>query len=169
VLVSGFIVGILLLTLGRKLFWLFVGGSGFVVAFFLTGELLPGQPTWVFLLVALVAGLLGAWLAVRLQWLAVGVGGFLGGGYIAAVFVESLNLSLGGPEWLPAVVGGVIGAILLGALFNPALIVLSSLVGATLVADSLPLGSDSSIVVMVVAAVLGIMVQSHMFRKGEKE
>jgi NADH-quinone oxidoreductase subunit L len=101
VLVSGFIVGILLLTLGRKLFWLFVGGSGFVVAFFLTGELLPGQPTWVFLLVALVAGLLGAWLAVRLQWLAVGVGGFLGGGYIAAVFVESLNLSLGGPEWLP--------------------------------------------------------------------
>ena len=168
-LVSEVVVGILLLILGRKLFWLFVGGSGFVVAFYLTAELMPHQPTWVFLLVAMVAGLLGAWLAVSLQWLAVGVGGFLGGAYIAATFVESSNLDLGGPEWLPFVVGGVFGAILLGALFNPALIVLSSLVGATLIADSLPLGSDSSIVVMVVAAVLGIIVQSHMFRKGEKD
>ena len=168
-LVSVFIVGILLLTLGRKLFWLFVGGSGFVVAFYLTAELMPGQPTWVFLLVAIVAGLLGAWLAVSLQWLAVGVGGFLGGGYIAVVFVESLNLSIGGPEWAPFAFGGVIGAILLGALFNPALIVLSSLVGATLVADSLPLGSDSSLVVLVVATVMGIIVQSHMFRKGKKD
>ena len=168
-LVSVFIVGVLLLTLGRKLFWLFVGGSGFVVAFYLTAELLPGQPTWVFLLVGVVAGLLGAWLAVTLQWLAIGVGGFLGGGYIAAVLVESLNLSIGGPEWVPFAVGGVIGAILLGAIFNPALIVLSSLVGATLVADSLPFGSDSSIVVMVVATVLGIIVQSHMFKKGEKD
>jgi len=168
-LVSVFIVGILLLTLGRKLFWLFVGGSGFVVAFYLTAALMPDQPTWVFLLVAIVAGLLGAWLAVSLQWLAVGVGGFLGGGYIAVVFVESLNLSIGGPEWVPFAVGGVIGAILLGALFNPALIVLSSLVGATLVADSLPLGSDSSLVVLVVATVMGIIVQTHMFRKGEKD
>ena len=168
-LVSALIVGILLLTLGRKLFWLFVGGSGFVVAFYLTAELLPDQSTWVFLLVALVAGLLGAWLAVKLQWLAVGVGGFLGGGYIATVLVESLSLSLPGPEWLPSVVGGAFGAILLGALFNPALIVLSSLIGATLVADSLPLGSDSSLVVMVIAAVLGIVVQSSMYQKSEKD
>jgi hypothetical protein len=168
-LVPGFIVGILLLVLGRKLFWLFVGGSGFVVAFYLTAELMPGQPTWVFLLVAIVAGLLGAWLAVTLQWLAVGVGGFLGGGYLATMLQESASLDIGGPEWLPFAVGGVLGAILLGALFNPALIVLSSLVGATLVADSLPLGSNGSIAVVVVGTVLGILVQSHMYRKGDKD
>ena len=160
------IIGILLLAFGRKLFWLFVGGSGFLVAFYLTAELLPDQPTWVFLLAGIVAGLLGAWLAVKLQWLAVGVGGFLGGGYVATVFWESSNLSLSGPEWLPFVVGGVVGAIILGALFNPALIVLSSLVGATLVADSLPLSSDTSIVVVVVATVL---VQSRMFHKEDKD
>ena len=168
-LVSVFVVGILLLTLGRALFWLFVGGSGFVVALYLTAELLPDQSTWVFLLVAIVAGALGAWLAVALQRLAIGVGGFLGGGYIAEVFVESSNLGIGGPEWLPFVVGGVLGSILLGALFNPALIVLSSLVGATLVADSLPLGPDSSLVAMVVAAALGIIVQSHMYQKSDKD
>ena len=166
---SLFIVGILLLALGRRLFWLFVGGSGFAGAFYLTTELMPDLPPWVFLLAATVAGLLGAWLAVRLQWLAVGVGGSLGGGYLAAVFVEASNIDVAGPEWLPIVVGGVIGAILLGALFNPALIVLSSLVGATLVADSLPLGPDSSILVVVVASVLGIIVQSRMFRKSEQD
>ena len=168
-MVSPFIVGILLLTLGRRLFWLFVGGSGFAVAFYLTAEFMPDLPPWVSLLVAIVAGLLGAWLAVRLQWLAVGVGGSLGGGYLAAVFVESSNIDIAGPEWLPFVAGGVIGAILLGALFNPALIVLSSVIGATLVAESLPLGPDSSILVVVVATVLGIIVQSRMHPKGEKD
>jgi hypothetical protein len=168
-MVPGFIVGILLLVLGRKLFWLFVGGSGFVVAFHLTTELLPDLPTWVFFLVAIIAGLIGAWLAVTLQWLAVGVGGFLGGGYIAAMLLESASFDIGGPEWLPFAVGGVIGAILLGALFNPALIVLSSLVGAILVADSLPLGSNESIAVVVIGTVLGILMQSHMYRKGDKD
>lgn len=163
------IVGILLLTLGRKLFWLFVGGSGFVVALYITAELMPDQSSWVFLLAAIVAGILGAWLAVSLQWVAVGVGGSLAGGYLAVALVESLNLDIGGPQWLQFVVGGIIGAVLLGALFNPALIVLSSLVGAALVADSLPLGPDSSMVVMVVAAVLGIIVQTRMFRKREKD
>jgi hypothetical protein len=167
--VSVVIIGVLLLTLGRKLFWLFVGGSGFVVAFYLTAELMPDQPPWVFLLAASVAGLLGAWLAVSLQWVAVGVGGSLAGGYLAVALVEFLNLDIGGPQWLQFVVGGIIGAILLGALFNPVLIVLSSLVGAALVADSLPLGPDSSMVVMVGAAVLGIIVQTNMFRKGEKD
>lgn len=166
---SAVIVGILLLTLGRKLFWLFVGGSGFVVALYITAELMPDQSSWVFLLAAIVAGILGAWLAVSLQWVAVGVGGSLAGGYLAVALVESLNLDIGGPQWLQFVVGGIIGAVLLGALFNPALIVLSSLVGAALVADSLPLGPDSSMVVMVVAAVLGIIVQTRMFRKGEKD
>ncbi len=166
---SAVIVGILLLTLGRKLFWLFVGGSGFVVALYITAELMPDQSSWVFLLAAIIAGILGAWLAVSLQWVAVGVGGSLAGGYLAVALVESLNLDIGGPQWLQFVVGGIIGAVLLGALFNPALIVLSSLVGAALVADSLSLGPDSSMVVMVVAAVLGIIVQTRMFRKGEKD
>jgi hypothetical protein len=169
VLVPSFVVGVLLLTLGRKLFWLFVGGSGFVFAFYLTAELLPDQPTWVFLLAGVVAGLLGAWLAVTLQWLAIGVGGFFGGSYVAAALMESLHLDIGGPAWVPAAVGGVLGAILLGALFNPALIVLSSLIGAFLVADSLPLGPDESMVVAVVGTVLGVVVQSHMYKKGAKE
>jgi len=168
-LVLPLIVGVLLLGLGRKLFWLFVGGSGFAVAFYLTAELMPDSPPWVLLLVAIVAGLLGAWLAVRLQWLAVGVGGSLGGGYLAAVFVESSNIDIAGPDWLPFVVGGVVGAILLGMLFNPALIVLSSLIGATLVAESLPLGPDSSILVVAVATVLGIIIQSRMSPKGKKD
>jgi hypothetical protein len=167
--VPGLVVGVLLLTLGRKLFWLFVGGSGFVFALYFAAELMPDQPTWVFLLLGIVAGLLGAWLAVTLQWLAVGVGGFFGGSYVAAMLMDSVHFDIGGPEWVPAAVGGVLGAILLGALFNPALIVLSSLIGAVLVTDSLPLASEASMVVMVVCTVLGIVVQSHMYKKGDKE
>ncbi len=76
------LVGILLLFLGRRIFWLFVGGVGFVAAIDLVSRLAMPWPTWLTLVVALAAGLVGALLAILLQEVAVGIAGFLAGGYI---------------------------------------------------------------------------------------
>ena len=50
------LVGVALLSLGRKLFWLFVSGVGFASGALLATVVLQNQPIWVTLLVAVGAG-----------------------------------------------------------------------------------------------------------------
>ena len=65
------LVGIAVLLLGRKLFWLFVGAVGFVIGLGLAFQLLVEQPEWLILIAALVIGLAGAVLAIFAQKVAV--------------------------------------------------------------------------------------------------
>ena len=139
------LVGLLLLLLGRRLFWLFVAVAGFVIGVEAAPYILPHQGELFTLVVALVLGLLGALLAIFVQKLAIGVGGFVGGGYLAAVLCGPL---LGGTgmaypgAWLCFLVGGILGAILMMAFFNWALIILSSLQGAHLIVRGLPMAES---------------------------
>jgi len=63
------------------------------------------------------------------------------------------------------VVGGIIGAILLLAVFNWALIVVSSFIGAYLVQSAIVLPPTGSTLVFVGLAFLGILVQAASFRR----
>ena len=78
------VVGLAVLLLGRRLFWLFVGAAGFAVGFTVAPAALPNSPEWLIVLAALVLGILGAVLAILLQWLAVGLGGFAPGSTAAS-------------------------------------------------------------------------------------
>src|SRR5690348_12988135 len=60
------VVGLLLLFLGRKLFWLFVGAVGFLVGVEVAATLFPHQPDWS-LIVGLILGLIGAVIAIFVQ------------------------------------------------------------------------------------------------------
>src|SRR5262247_223508 len=70
--VAGIIVGLALLLFGRRLYWVFVAGIGFVTGLEFAPEILLGQPDWVILLAALVAALVGALLAVMAQAFVIG-------------------------------------------------------------------------------------------------
>jgi hypothetical protein len=133
------LVGIAVLALGRKLFWLFVGGVGFVSGAFLAARILSEQPAWVTLVIALGAGVLGALLALFIQRLAVGLAAFLAGGYVAANVLALGNWSPEVPAWLLYVVGGILGSVLVGVLFDWALIVVSCLVGSMVIVQSVRL------------------------------
>jgi hypothetical protein len=61
------VAGIGLLVLGRKLFWLFVSGIGFVAALALASRFLGGMPEWLQILLAVGVGLVGALVAIFLQ------------------------------------------------------------------------------------------------------
>jgi len=151
------LVGLALLSLGRKLFWLFVSGVGFASGALLATAVLRQQAMWVVILVALGAGLLGALLAVVIQRWAVGMASFLAGGYVAVALTRMWNLDLGVPDWLLYAGGGVVGSVLVGLLFDWALIVVSSVSGATLVTQALDLGWAVSLAILVVLAVAGIL------------
>jgi len=151
--------GISLLTLGRKLYWIFVGVIGFETGARLAAQFLHGAPELVTLGVALLVGVLGAVVAIFLRNLAIGFTGFLAGGYFLAFLTEVL---LPGPNVLGLVaflIGCIIGAALLYALFDYALIGLSSVAGTTMIAQMLALGPMLSIVVALVLFVLGVVIQ----------
>ena len=75
------VVGVAMLFLGRKLFWLLVGVIGFLIGLMVATDLFQAQPEWIILLVALVGGVIGALLALFVQNIAVAAAGFLLGGY----------------------------------------------------------------------------------------
>lgn len=161
-IIAAVAVGLLLLLLGKRLFWLFVAGAGFVVVFRFATDGLNVEPEWVALLVATVAGLVGALLASWIQWVAVGVGGFLAGGHAVVRLVEMTGYQTELAPLFFFVVGGLVGALLLVALFNPALVLLSSAVGAGLIVETLPLGKPEDLVAFGGLLLVGVVVQSRV-------
>jgi hypothetical protein len=162
------VLGAILLLLGRKLFWIFVGAVGFLVGFNLASQYLSDQSIWVILLVAIVAGIIGSVLAVILQRVATLVAGFLVGGYLTVQLLQMLEVDLAlaeGVAWLPYVLGGIVGAVLLFALFDWALIFLSSLVGATLITPVINPEPEMETIVFIIVLLVGIVVQATLFRR----
>jgi hypothetical protein len=106
---------------------------GFLAGLVYAPQLFQGQPGWVLLLIAVLAGVVGALLAVALQRIAVALAGFLIGGYLLNALLTATGVDPGGLAWLTFVVGGLAVALLVTGLFDWALILLSALTGATLV------------------------------------
>jgi hypothetical protein len=161
------VVGALLLSLGRKIFWFFVAASGFYAGLELASQYLSIKPYWVALVIALGVGLLGALLAYFFQKLVIGVAGFLAGAFIASRLVALLGAQTQakGWDWLIILIGGIIGIVLVVAIFDWALILLSSLAGAILIVEAFALSGLVGIVVGVVLFVFGIVFQSGLNRR----
>jgi len=159
------VLGVLVLLAGRRLFWMFVAGLGFVVAFALMARLMADQPDWLVILLSLVVGGIGALLAVFLQRLAIGLAGFLAGGYGLSYLLEIFAVQAALPEWLPFLLGGVLGAILLAALFDWGLILLSAVIGSTLIVQVLDVDPLMKFSVYVSLILLGILYQAQGLRQ----
>jgi hypothetical protein len=163
---SRLLVGILLLLLGRRLYWLFVAGVGFVTGLELAPRVLPHHSETVIVLVALALAVVGALIAVLATKVVVGLIGFAAGGGIAALLLPSLGIEAGAAQLIVYVVAGVVGALLLLVLFEWALILLSSVAGATLLGVTVEplLGVPPRLtsVLIVVLAVVGALVQARI-------
>jgi len=154
--------GALLLAFGRRIFWLFVAVVGFFAGFELTTLFLKLNPEWVVLAIAIVIGLLGAVLAYFLEEVAIGVAGFFVGTYLGARLLADTALHAQGWEWLVILIAGVIGVILMYLVFDWALIILSSMAGASLVVEGFSLVGAAALVVGVVLFVAGVLIQSRI-------
>jgi hypothetical protein len=177
-------LGLLSLFLGRKLFWLFVGISGFLLGLLIGGVVgMSNGWDWpMILLMGLVIGAGAAVLSIYLQKPMASLAGFMMGGLLAAVLYMlvrygtniATSLMFGGPgaeTWILFLVGGVAAAIFVWVTYEWALIVLSSLSGALLtfvgIAPFLPFYLPGIIYLLILAglAVLGIYVQAQMMSK----
>lgn len=163
------LIGALLLLFGRKLFWLFVGGVGFVVGFQIATDAMHNQPEWVIILIALGSGLVGIILSIFLQRIIVAIAGFFAGGYfLSSLVMALLHANQQAAQWVAFIVGGIIGAVLTMFLFDPALIILSSLAGATAVSQNVPLEPGAKGILFLVLLALGIIVQTRQYFRDRK-
>ena len=165
VTIVGVLIGIVILFFGRKLFWLCVAAVGFAVGAEIAPHLVNEPSSVLALLVALALGVLGALLALFLQKIAIAVLGFLAGGKLASAIAAAFFVHYAQYSTIIFVVGGIIGAILLLAVFDWALIVVSSFIGAYLIQSAIVLPPTGSTIVFIGLAILGIGVQAASFRR----
>ena len=129
-------------------------------------QLIPGSGELTVLLVAVIAGILGAVLAYFFYNVAIAAAGFLAGGRLGVELVAALAPSAAQATWLAFIAGGVIGAVFLLLIFDWALIVISSLLGATLIVEQMAnRPSTSGILLFIVLVIGGIGVQMSMLRR----
>ena len=165
VTIVGVLIGIVILFFGRKLFWLCVAAVGFALGVEIAPHLVNESSSVLALLVALALGVLGALLALFLQKIAIAVLGFLAGGKLASAIAAAFFVHYAQYSTIIFVVGGIIGAILLLAVFDWALIVVSSFIGAYLIQSAIVLPPTGSTIVFIGLAILGIVVQAASFRR----
>ena len=167
VTIVGVLIGIAILFFGRKLFWLCVAAVGFAVGVQVAPLLVNEPSSLLALLIALAFGVLGALLAVFLQKIAIAVLGFLAGGKLATAIAAAFFVHYAQYSTIIFIVGGIIGAILLVAVFGWALIVVSSFIGAYLIVfqGAIVLPPTGSTLVFIGLAVVGIFVQAASFRR----
>jgi len=152
------IFGFLLVLAGRSLFWLCVGIVGFLIGVQCAESI--GYPNgWTALLSAFVLGSVGVVLAVSFEWITVIFGiGFLGGGYL----LMNIYFSIAQHDpysWLIFVIGGIIGVCFMIITFDWTLIIISSLLGATLIINAFHGVDGLREFLFVGSMVTGILVQ----------
>ena len=158
------ILGVALLVAGRNLFWLFVGAAGFVTGMQLATQFWQG-PELLAIIIGLVVGVIFALLAIFLQSVAIGIAGFLAGGYILTVLAGMMGLNQGAFSWIVYIIGGIIGVLLVIFLFDWAIITLSSLAGASLITQALLLPSGIGGVIFIALVIVGVVIQGSMMQR----
>jgi hypothetical protein len=146
--IAQIVVGLIESLFGRKLFWLFVAIGGFLVGWFLVPAIWDtvhssgALPHWERLVIGLASAVVLGFAAFRFTRIMVSVAGFL----IFATATVLVVRYFGGDAllptgtrdfWIAFACGGVAGAVILGLLFDWALIVLTALFGAGAAADGI--------------------------------
>lgn len=157
------LLGGALLLAGRKLFWLFVGAVGFVSGLQLAETFWQGSEELT-IIFGLILGILFALLAIFLQTIAIGIAGFFAGGFTLTSLAGMLGMDTGGAFWIIYVIGGIIGLVVVLYLFDWAVITLSSLAGASMLAQAFGPPDGASTFVFAVLFLIGIVVQGAVFR-----
>jgi hypothetical protein len=162
------VLGVVLLTTGKKLYWLFVAVIGFVLGLGVATQM-KLDPPWLIFVVALGAGIIGAIMAIFLQRLAISLVGFIVGGYGALQVTGLLGIEAEPSKWMAFIIGGIVGLLLVSSVFNWALYIMSSWAGATLVTGAINLQGTVGLVVFFALFVLGMIIQAGLFRDQPKK
>ena len=157
--------GLLLIFAGRKFFWLAAGLIAFILAFNIFQKLLGGG--WLGICLALLMGVVCAWLAILfIRIISYFIGALAGAAGLPIV------LSMIGVQWewwLMALVGLLIGILLVKLAFNWGLILMTVWVGAYSIASRvsswLALNNRITLWIFISFLAAGVLVQAAQLRR----
>lgn len=159
--IGAILVGLLLLFAGRRFFWLAAGLIGFLFGFNIFQNLFGLW--WLNLVVGGILGLILGWLAVKFIKVVSFFVGFLAGAVLLPYLLGFFGIE---HNWLlMGLIGGIIGAVLIGFAFEWGLILVTALLGASMVshnlADVFDLNQTVKSIIGLVLVLLGIVIQSN--------
>ncbi len=164
--IAGILIGLLLIFLGRKLFWFLIAAVGFYAGLIFAINYLNVENDWHGIVIALLSGMIGVIVLYLLQKIALSVVGFLGGVLATFYLLQYFQVHL---HWWLLIGGGVFGLIAAAWFFQFALILLSAFFGSYVVVRELPLEKPMSTVLFLLLSAAGILVQNSMMHKRKRE
>jgi hypothetical protein len=159
------VIGAVLLLFGRRLFFLLLGAAGFLLGFGLVSSGAPEAlgldlSSGARLAVAVVVGLLCAALAFLAQRLALTVAGALLGGAAGWQAIQLGGFQWNGLELALVVLGAIVGALLVHAVFAVVLIGVSAWVGTSLILPATGLEGTPAVLAGLFLLLIGVAVQA---------
>jgi hypothetical protein len=101
-----------------------------------------------------------------LEGVAILIAGFLAGGYLATALAVTLGMTIASGNWVIYVVGGIIGLILVAAIFDWAIIILSVLLGTEIIMTFLRSSVSTYYwLVFLGLVVVGLVVQAGIWHR----
>ena len=154
-------IGAVVLFLGRELNFVFAGAMAFLIGQRLT-PLLPSQwPGWADYAFMVGLGILAAALALINERGGFVLSGFLAGGYVMAEWYTPDLLVI---PVIPFILGGVVGALVLGLFTEWALIILSSLIGGYYLTSLFRLAPTPRVLITAGLILIGAVAQAIIMR-----
>jgi hypothetical protein len=167
-LVTGILVGLSLLLFGRRLYWLMFATVWFLVAMLVTTVFLPPtQESQWWLVVPFIAGIAGAILSLFVHKTALRFFGALAGAYVGYHLLQPHVVDPW--PWVGLGVGVLVGFLMVMMVFNGALILLSSLLGAMLLLEPMSASPEVRMAVTAGLVIVGCAIQTRSRPKDKKE
>lgn len=162
-------LGFLLLIVGSQVHWLLVGLIVYLSADLLLPLFFPGNSTNTNLVNALGAGVLAVLLSIPLQRVITALVIFLAGGLLAFTLPPVIGWMTVQRTWLVFGLGGAASLVLF--LISPFFgqMVISALVGATLVVTNITVGGFQPLSMLALLFILGLAVQFLLFQYVQPE
>lgn len=156
------VLGFVSLIIGAQLSWMFTGGAGYLVGIWLAEVLKFNQSDWQALTVASAVGLSAIFLTYYLKRLVIVITGFLAGGYISTTLPAIMGWKSVLEDWQAVLLVGTACAVILILWYKLALVLVTTLAGATVVVQHLNLAMVSKEALFVVLIVIGLTAQYVM-------
>lgn len=153
------VIGFILLVIGHQSSWLYVGGVALVMGSLLADRLSFVRSATDVIIFSFTSGVLGSLLVVYLRKFMLVLAAFLSGSYISYYLPEALGWDT---SWINPVVVLLVGlasAIMTFVWGALPLILISTLLGATLIVQNMSLPSIGPVSLFIVAAIFGLVAQ----------
>src|ERR1043165_3699149 len=155
------VMGGILLFLGRELNFLFAAAMAALIGYRLTPILPPQWPWWTDYVFMLALAAIAAAIAIVNERVGYFLSGFLGGSYFLVEYYQPGLLTL---PFLPFLVGGVIGSLLMGIFTEWALMLVTCLFGAYYVTNLFSLSPVAQILEGSGLIIIGALTQAILRR-----